>query len=136
MMAEVRAERTDIDIEADIERIMAHYPPLTHDRRFIHVTVQNGTVTVSGYTRTGITRRYLIEALTKIPDVARVDADRLYSDDAVRLEIGRLIPAGVIANVYYGVVVLTGAALNGANAANITAAVENVPGVRMVQVQP
>ena len=134
-MSEVRAERTDLDIEDDVERILAHYPPLTNDRHYIVVTVQNGVVTASGHTRTTITRRYLVNALAQIPDVSQVNADNLYNDDSIRLEIARLIPVGVIANMMYGTVILTGTLPSGANEAELVAAVDNVPGVRAVRTQ-
>jgi osmotically-inducible protein OsmY len=134
-MSELRAERTDLDIEADIEHVLAHYPPLTHDRPYLEVTVQNGVVTVNGSTRTGITRRYLVDALRRIPDVARVEANGLFSDDTIRLEVGRLIPPGVIANVMHGTVILTGSLPGEVNAMELIAAVDNVPGVRAVRTQ-
>lgn len=134
-MSEVRAERTDLDIEDDIERIIAHYPPLTNDRHYIDIRVQNGVVTVSGHTRTAITHRYLVNALAQVPDVINVAADRFYNDDGLRLEIARLIPVGVIANIMYGTVILTGVLPEGTNAAAVIAAVEKVPGVRAVRTQ-
>jgi hypothetical protein len=135
MMSEVRAERTDLDIADDIERIIAHYPPLTNDRHYLDITVQYGAVTASGHTRTSITRRYLVNALGQIPDVVRVEADGLYCDDHIRLEIARLIPVGVIANVMYGTVILTGTLPEGGNEAELVALVDNVPGVRAVRTQ-
>ncbi len=134
-MAEIRAERTDLDIQDDIEAVLAHYPPLTHDRHHLQVTVQNGTVTASGYTRTSITRRYLVNALKQIPGVTQVNADSLYCDDGIRLDIGRVIPVGVIANVMHGTVILTGALPAGSNEADVVTAIANIPGVRAVKTQ-
>jgi osmotically-inducible protein OsmY len=134
-MSEVRTERTDLDIENDIERIITHYPPLTQDRHNIDVTVQNGVVTLTGHTRTGITSRYLIDAVHKVPGVVRVEADKLYSDGIVRLEIARLLPFGVIANVMYGVVILTGQKPEGVNEADLISSIASVPGVRAVRTQ-
>jgi osmotically-inducible protein OsmY len=134
-MSEVRTMRTDLDIDDDIERIIAHYPPLTQDRHNIDVIVQNGVVTLTGHTRTGITRRYLIEAVNNVPDVVRVEADNLHSDGVIRLEIARLIPVGVIANLLYGTVILTGRLPEGVNEEELITAVDNVPGVRAVRTQ-
>ena len=125
--------RTDADIQAEIDHIIRMYPPLTHDRPFLDVTVANRQITASGYTRTAITRRYLENALKKIPDVTKVNTSGLYSDDQIRLAVGQKMPAGVNCNVLYGGVVLT--IPDGVAAAKLVKAAQKIPGVRVVQTQ-
>jgi len=132
-MADTQAKRVDIDIEADIDDMICDYPPLVKDRHHIHTDVNNGVVTVSGHTRTAITRQYLVDALAKIGGVTSVKADALYSDADVRLEVGRLIPVGVYVVMDYGVVVLAGSLPEGVIEATLISSVKAVPGVRAVR---
>lgn len=131
-MAEPRTTRADVDIEADIDDILHHYPPLVNDRHYLSIDVDGGSITVKGHTRTDITRKYLVDALGKVDGAAGVNADGLFSDAEIRLDVGRLIPVGVYANVEYGVVVLTGSLPENVSEADLVAAVSGVPGVRAV----
>ena len=131
-MAEVKSTRSDADIEEEIDRIIAHYPPLVHDRHFIDLSVQDGVVTISGYARTGITRAHLVNAIEAMPDVRSVKAKKFYSDDKIRLDVGQRIPAGIFSNVDRGVVILTGHLPKGSTEKKLVTAVGKVAGVRSV----
>lgn len=100
--------REDADIHADIDRLVAHYPPLAKDRHAFKVTVKDGVVTVSGHVQTAITRRYFLDRVAQIEGVKGVDASGFFDDTSIKLEISRLLPLGVKANVLYGTVILTG----------------------------
>ena len=109
-MTQVPDIRPDIDIEADVEDIIARYPPLTSDRHHIHVKADSGVVFISGNTTTPINRRYLVDRVLLIAGVREVNAEKLFDDASISLEAGQVIPQGVIANSYYGAVVLSGKA--------------------------
>ena len=125
--------RTDADIQAEIDHIIRMYPPLTHDRPFLNVIVAKRQITASGYTRTSITRRYLENALNKIPGVTKVKTTGLYSDDQIRLAVGQKMPAGVNCNVNHGVVVLTIPVDEKTD--KLVKAAQKIPGVRAVRTQ-
>ena len=130
-----RPQRADMDILESIEDLICEYPPLVQDRHYFHVEVEQGTVTVSGYTRTTITRHMLVESLADVEGVVAVNAERFYSDAKIRLQISHGIPLGVIANVNYGVVILTGRLPVGTTETALVAAIEAVEGVRAVRAQ-
>ncbi len=105
----VITQRPDMDIQDDIDHLIAHYPPLQKDRHAIHVIVSNGIVTISGHVQTPITRQYFLERLTHIPGVVAVHGDELFDDETTRIEAGKVIPSGVIlGKVLYGTAVLSG----------------------------
>lgn len=134
-MAHIQASRPDMDIEADVEDIIVHYPPLMNDRHHLNVHVEDGAVTVTGHTRSAITREYLVDAVNKIAGVIRANTDLLFCDDDIRRDVGHLIPEGVYANVQRGVVVLTGQPASGVNTVDLTTKLTAVPGVRAVRTQ-
>jgi osmotically-inducible protein OsmY len=124
------AQRADIDIERDIDHLIAHYPPLAKDRHSIFVSSKDGVVTISGHVLTPITRRYFLDRLADIPGIVDVQAEHFYDDETIRLDIARLLPAGVIlARVRYGVVVLTGEQPENTTLTEVVEQVRNVPGV-------
>ena len=124
--------RPDIDIEAEIDDILTRYPPLVQDRHHIETDVNKGVVTVSGYTRTPITRAYLVTALKNINGVTEINDSKLYSDGEIRLHIGRVIPVGVHANLDYGVAILTGKPPTETDIDQLTHSVAQIEGVRDV----
>jgi hypothetical protein len=73
-----------------------------------------------------------LETLGRISGVMHLDTAGLFSDEDVRLAVGQRLPAGVIANVKYGAVILAGVLPQGANADQLTTAVKSVAGVRAV----
>ena len=68
----------------------------------------------------------------KFEGVTGVDLSRLFDDDFIRLEAGKAIPVGVIANIEYGTVVLTGRLPQNMSADEVVSKVGTVPGVRRV----
>ncbi len=104
----VVTQRDDTAILEDISHLIATYPPLTNDRPAIHVSVNDGNVTVKGHVLTTNTRRYFLSRLTSVEGVKSVSAENLYDDSAIRLQLSHLIPAGVQANTRYGIVILSG----------------------------
>src|SRR5687767_15020665 len=102
------ATRPDVDILSDVQTMIYRYPPLNQDRHHLETAVENGRLILSGYVKTWNTRRYLETAAPELRGVTSVDLSHLFDDDSIRLEIGKVIPVGVIANIEYGTVVLTG----------------------------
>lgn len=129
----VLTHRPDMDIQADIERMMLTYPPLTKDRHSVHIHVHDGAVKVTGHVQTPNTRRYFLNSIPAVDGVTSIDATQLFDDESIRLEVGRLLPAGVrVGRCQYGNVVLVGRPLDGVDAADIVRKVREVPGVRQV----
>lgn len=129
----VVASRPDVDIAADIKRLITRYPPMMNDRHHVQYTVVDGKVTLSGYTRTAITQRYLLETTHQIDGVTEVEAAGLFNDEDIRVGVGQMIPMGVYTNVGYGVVMLTGRLPEGTDMTALVAAIEKVPGVRLIR---
>lgn len=136
-MAEVQVQpqHSDENIADAINEIITHYPPLTNERHFIDVEVRSGHVTVRGHVRTRITRTYLVSALERMAGIRSLSVDKLYSDDQIRLEVGKVIPAGVTANVNHGTVILAGQLPDEVELKSIITAVGDVAGVRAVHTQ-
>ena len=130
--AEAPAARPDIDIRADVEEFIVHYPPTNNDRFHLDVDVRNGVVILSGYVKTLNTHDYLLGNLPTIKGIAGVQTDRLYIDEQIRLEVGQVIPAGVNVNVEYGVVVLTGKLTEDASEDRFVGRIASIPGVNRV----
>ncbi|MBL8146750.1 MAG: BON domain-containing protein [Anaerolineae bacterium] len=122
----------DLDILEAIHSIIARYPPLTADRHRLQIAVRDGVVLLAGHDRTPITRLYLIDRVSELDGVRGINADGLYDDESIRLEIGRILPEGVIANVTYGIVVLSGKLPAGTTEAAVTKRAGAVPGVVQV----
>jgi osmotically-inducible protein OsmY len=127
-----QAIRPAVDILEDLYNIIAHYPPLQADRHHLHMDVQGGEVILSGHVRTPITYRYLLEHTAAVRGVTSVNSDRLYVEETIRLETGRRIPRGVITNVAYGTVILTGKLPPDAGIETIVNDVAQIPGVEQV----
>ncbi|MCB9450576.1 MAG: hypothetical protein H6672_04010 [Anaerolineaceae bacterium] len=124
-------QRPDIDIQGEIDHLIAHYPPLQHDRHQVAITVNAGVVTASGNVQSPVTRRYLLNELPEIPGVVAVNAEVLHDDSTIRLEAGRIVPPGVVvARVRFGVVVLAGKQPEDSDA--VVEAVAAIPGVVQV----
>lgn len=124
-----QATRPDVDIEEDIHNLIAHYPPLQADRHQLHIEAHDGAVTLSGHVRSLINRRYLVDRVREIAGVSTVNADQLYCEETIRIESGRPIPNGVIANAVYGTVILTGTLPQGTSAEDVVKDVALIPGV-------
>ncbi len=124
--------RPDEDILDDIENLIVHYPPLVNDRHHLQVSVTGGVATLTGYAKTPITRRYLIDGVTLTPGIKSIEASRLYDDESIRMEIARTIPTGVSINVEYGTVVLSGKLPEGKTEEDTVNALRAIPGVQRV----
>lgn len=125
----VASQREDSLIQADIDHLIATYPPLAKDRRAIHVTIQNGLVTVNGHVQTANTRRYFLDRLAGIPGVTEVHAENFYDDLAIRLEVSKVLPLGIQATVLYGMVILAGEPPHDMSAESLAERVLAVSGV-------
>jgi osmotically-inducible protein OsmY len=127
------SQRDDTAVLSDIHHLIATYPPLTKDRHALQVTVQKGAVTVSGHVQTPSTRRYFLDKLAQLPGVSAVKSDEFYEDQTLRIEVGKIIPVGVIvARVQYGVVVVSGQLPDGMTEEDLGRHIQTVPGVKRV----
>lgn len=126
------AARPDMDILDDIQLWINDYPPLVNDRRHIHIQVTDGAVTVRGNVKTPITRSYVEHNISIISGVTSVDHGALYDDESIRLAVGPLLTQGTIANVEWGVVVLSGLLPNDAGLEALVGAISQVAGVKKV----
>jgi osmotically-inducible protein OsmY len=131
----VQATRPDIDIQDDIYDFVAHYPPLQADRYHFSVEVSEGNVTLSGHVKSPIIEGYLVEHTKEVRGVLSVNSDRLYNEEEIRLEVGRRISTGVIANTVYGTVILTGKPPQNKSAEAVVNDVAQVAGVQRVVTQ-
>jgi osmotically-inducible protein OsmY len=131
-MTQASARRPDIDIDDDVLDIILHYPPLAADRHHLTIRVENGIVSLSGHTSNPISRKYLVDKVAEIPGVVGVNADALYDDASINLNVGRMIPPGVLANTRYGIVVLSGKLPSDVNVDTLVGQVAEIAGVRRV----
>jgi osmotically-inducible protein OsmY len=131
----VQATRPDIDIQDDIYNLVAHYPPLQADRHHFTVEVRDGNVTLSGHVKSPITERYFADRVKEVRGVRSVNDDGLYNEEEIRLEVGRRIAKGVIANTLYGTVILTGTPPQDKSGDAVVNDVAQVAGVQRVVTQ-
>lgn len=138
-MAEIEAsemqsdvERSDAAIEDDIHHIIVRYPPLTHDRHHIHVQVENGHVTISGYLKSQPTEYIFEKNIRQVAGIKSLNTEALYNDEDLRVAVGKMLPYGVQVNVQYGRVVLTGRLPEDTPVEDVVNAVSQVPGVHRV----
>jgi hypothetical protein len=130
--AQTPAARLDIDILADIQRWLFTYPPLSHDRRHIHISVSGGIATVSGNIKTPITRDYLRKHIGEVQGVHEIVDGELYDDDTIRLALGNLLEPGALANPEWGMVVLSGKLPDGEALQALVNRVGQIAGVHKV----
>lgn len=131
-MAEAKSIRPDIDIEEEIHDLMMTYPPLAHDRHRLHIDVQNGGVIVKGYLKALPTLEYLLNRIEQVEGVKSIESSQLYNDETIRLQVGRVIPPGVFANLEYGAVILSGKLPEGITTEALVRNVGHVAGVHRV----
>lgn len=127
--------RPDVDIEEEIELLIRSFAPLKASRGYFSVKCTDGHVVVAGNIRSPQARRVLLDNLPHIRGVVNVDSTNLFDDEMVRLSVGQLLPAGVLASVHYGAVALTGQLPAGVSADLIVDTVRGVKGVRRVGAQ-
>ena len=130
--AEAVIVRPDMDIEADIRRLIKTYPPLAHDSHYITIGVKEGEVVVTGYVKSAVTARYLLANIPFIDGVKSVVADGLYDDETLRRHVAHVTPVGVLANLEYGSAILIGKLPADVKVDELAQAVESVDGVHRV----
>lgn len=124
--------RPDVDIEEDVAQLIRSYSPLKASRGYFSYKANAGHVTLEGNVRSPQARRVLVDNVPHISGVTGLNADHLIDDEAIRIAVGALLPAGVYANVHFGAVALTGRLPAGENADSIIGKVNTVAGVRRV----
>ncbi len=100
--------RPALDIEVDLQDLVAHYPPAAHDQHHFEFTIHEGVVTLTGNVKSRVTQQFLLDKVPEIAGVKEVQAEALANDDDLRLQISQLTPIGIFVNVEYGIVKLTG----------------------------
>jgi hypothetical protein len=130
--AQPSTARLDMDILADIQRWIYTYPPLSHDRRHIHVSVEEGVAHISGNIKTPITRDYLRKHIREVPGVRQIEDSNLYDDDSIRLGLGNILPPGALANPEWGMVVLSGKLPTGEALDTLVGQIGQIAGVHKV----
>ena len=131
-MTQASTRRPDIDIDDDVLSLILRYPPLAADRHHIHLKMQDGIVFLSGNTSNPISRKYLVDKVAEIPGVVGVNADGLYDEASISLAAGQVIPLGVLTNVRYGTVLLSGKLPPDADVDSVAMRVAGIPGVLRV----
>ncbi len=122
----------DSVILADVNHLIAQYPPLTKDRHSMKVSVQDGQVTVSGHVQTANTRRYFVDHVKTLDGVKGLDASRFYDDNTIRLEVSKVLPVGLQANLRYGTVIITGEPPENVSLADLQNQILRLAGVEKV----
>ena len=105
-MQPVGQMRPDMDIEEDINASLREFSPLKAARGFFRIQSTRGKVTVSGNVGSPQARRMLLHYVLKTAGVSNVDMSDLYDDADLRLNIGGMIPDGILVSVHFGSVVL------------------------------
>jgi osmotically-inducible protein OsmY len=129
-MATATNNRPASDIEEDIRDLIRSYDPLKQARPFLDFHVEDGKVTLSGHVRSMQARRVFVDNVPDIPGVKKMDDKKLYDDETLRLDIGKVLPRGVRVRVNYGAVTIAGQLPADASAEDIIRAVKGVLGVR------
>lgn len=125
--------RPDMDIEVDIQDLVARYPPLAHDQHRFEYDAIAGVVKLRGNLKSRVTHQYLLTELPRIPGVKAVDSKELANDDDIRLEAAKPMPYGVFVNVEYGIVKLTGRLEEGTNIDGLVRDISRrVPGIQRI----
>lgn len=130
--ARTTTTRPDADIQEDIRDMIAHYPPLNMDRHHLKVEVDAGHLTITGHVKAPSTHRYMLEMLPTVEGVMDVNASAFFNDEAIRLELGHVVPPGVLVNVEYGAVILSGHLPAGVDEAELIQRVKAAAGVRQI----
>jgi osmotically-inducible protein OsmY len=127
--------RPDIDIEEDIREFIRGYPPLRQATPHLEFHSKEGVVTLSSHVRSVQAKRVLIDNVPDIAGVTQVDSTRLYDDESIRLDLGRVLPRGVMVRVNFGHITVYGELPANEDADVIVAHIKAVPGVRKVDPQ-
>ena len=127
-----RRSDTDIDLHARIQHELTSYPPFMADRHRVRYIVNDGVVTVTGYVKSAITETYVVNRVRNIPGVNDVIDDHFYNDEEIRLNVGGVVPPGVMVTMEYGAVILSGSLPEGTTVEQLVHQVGQVPGVHHV----
>ena len=123
---------TDIDILARIQHELSSYPPFMADRHRVHFSVSDGVVHVSGHVKSPITETFVVNRIRNVPGVSDVIDDDFYNDEEIRLDVGSVIPPGVMVTVEYGAVILSGKLPEGTTVEQLVHKAGQLPGVHHV----
>lgn len=132
MMADSTTTAADEVLRQQINRIIRRYPPLVNDRRHFTIEVADGVVTLRGHVGSQSSQTYLVGRISEIAGVRQLVVDDLHNDDALRLEAGAVSTAGVLVNVEYGTVVLSGRLPDDLSVEELARRIGALPGVRRV----
>lgn len=124
--------RPDVDLLEDVQNVFIHYPPMVNDRHHVTVEVSGGTVILRGVLKTPITRRYLVNQLEQLAAVQGVNTDALYDDEALRHAVGQVLPVGVVANLDYGTVILSGTLPDDDALEALVEQISTIPGIKRI----
>jgi osmotically-inducible protein OsmY len=124
--------RPDIDIHDDVNDIIARYPPLAADRHQLRILVTDGVVHLAGHVKSQPSRRYLVDSIPQIDGVQGVNDRALYDEDTIRIEVGQVIPVGILATMRYGTVILSGKLPDGVTVDDLVSRLAQIPGVERV----
>jgi osmotically-inducible protein OsmY len=124
--------RSDEDILEDLHDLARSYDPLKMSRGYFRYSVVNGVVQLQGHIKSALARRFLNDRIPDIEGVVAVDDSQLYDDDALAVEIGKLLPTGVRVRLSHGAAVLTGVLPGEVSAEELIGSVAELPGVRTV----
>jgi hypothetical protein len=105
MQTEIQT-RLDADIEDDILVSLRRFGPLIAARRFFKIQSIRGQVTVTGNSGSPQAKHVLRDYIEKIRGVLNIDMSDLHDDETIRLNIGAVVPEGILVNVQFGSVVL------------------------------
>ena len=129
-------KRPAVDIEEDIREFIRSYDPVKQAVHHFSYTVDDdGHVVLTGNVRSVQARRVLVDNIPDIPGVISLDNRAFFDDETLRLEVGKLLPRGVMTRVNFGHATLYGMMPEGANLDDVMAAVKNHPGIHGVDTQ-
>ena len=129
-------KRPAADIEEDIREFIRSYDPLKQAKHhFSYMADDNGKVTLSGHVRSVQAHRVLVDNVPDIEGVTSVHASALFDDETLRLEVGKLLPRGVMAKVNYGHVTLYGMMPEDVSPDGVIRTVKAHPGVHGIDTQ-
>lgn len=127
--------RPELDILSDAKNLIASYPPTMHDRHYIDVKLNDGVLIVSGHVMSGVTRQELIKRLQTVRGIEKLDVRHLYDDGTVRINVSKLLPAGVSMTVRYGAVTMLGTLPETTSEEELVKQISAVPGVTRIVTQ-
>ena len=126
------AYRPAEDIAENIAALVRAYPPLMHSRHTFSYNVAEGVVTLKGHIKSVIAERVLLDNVPHIPGVEAVEAKELYNDEALRMAVARVIPAGILVNIDSGYVHVSGMLPPRRKPEALVKKIEDIKGVRGV----